>query len=175
MVSRKLLLKILVPLLSCISLMGCLSTPKGTSIQVVNAIEVLGRNGAQFQGRLLRIESKGNEFTEASTVRENALIRATWETYQLGYEYFMIVFEDSDVSRSSYTTSGSATTWYNSFGSTYTTYNPGQTYNKTTHSVALIILSCSEDELLDDVPTFSVNSRLSQAQHYFDKTGGEKK
>ena len=157
----------------CIAFIGCVSTPKETTMHVVNAVEVLGRNGARFQDRLLRIVSKGNEFTEAETVRENALIRATWETHQLGYEYFMIISEDSNATRSTYTTSGSATTRYDTFGNAYTTYNPGHTYNSTCHTVVLIILACSEDELFDDVPTFAVNSRLSQAQEYFDKTEGE--
>lgn len=172
---KRLWLKIIIfALILCFILIGCVSTPKDTTIQVVNAIEILGRNGARFQDRLLKIVSKGNEFTEASIVRENALIRATWETYQLGYEYFMIISEDNNATRNTHTTSGSATTRYDSFGNAYTTFTPGHTYNSTYHTVVLIILVCSEEELFNDVPTFAVNSRLTQAQEYFNKIGSQK-
>jgi hypothetical protein len=148
--------------------LGCMSTPKSTSIQAVNPVEVLGKTAAPFQGRLIKIESKGNEFTEADTVRENALIRATWETYKLGYEYFIIISEDAGAFYESFTTAGNAITRFDASGNVYTTYNPGHTYNSTRHYVIIIIMACSADELPENVPTFSVNSRLPQAQSCFD-------
>ena len=146
---------------------GCVSTPRNTSLEVLNAMEILGRNGSHFQGRLLRIESQGNENTDPRTVRENALIRATWETHQLGFEYFMLIFEEGDQSSSSFTLPGYSTTQYDLYGNARTTHNPGQTYTTTQHSYVIFILACNEDELMDDVPTFLVNTRLEQAINNF--------
>ncbi|MDR0456632.1 MAG: tetratricopeptide repeat protein [Treponema sp.] len=172
MVFNRVWLKILIMfLLFGITLAGCasvpVSTPKeSTSRQVINAVEVLGRDGIQFQGRVLRITSQGNIYTSAFGVRENALDRATWETYQLGYEYFIILSEDGSASQNLHTTPGSART--TTIGeNTYTTYTHGSTYTTTSHSVVMVILCCSEDELSDGVPTFSVYSRLFSAQYYF--------
>ncbi|MCL2704615.1 MAG: hypothetical protein FWE72_00210 [Spirochaetaceae bacterium] len=145
-------------------LISCASTPKSTSIQVANAVEVMGINWAQYQGRVLKIESIGNSSTDITTVRENALIRATWETYQLGFDYFMILSENGSATRNTYTTSGSATTI-----GTYTYINPGTIYNTTSHSLIIIIFCCFENELFNDVPTFSVSSRLAQARQFFKK------
>jgi len=168
------LLKYLILLFLLITtLISCTSTPKSTSMQVANAVEVMGINWAKYQGRILRIVSKGNEFTDAETVRENALIRATWEVHQLGFEYFIILSENGTATHSSFTTSGSATTRYDGYGNAYTTYNPSQTYNLTSHSLIMIVLGCNEEELINDVPTFSVSSRIEKAQQYFNMNKGQ--
>jgi hypothetical protein len=164
---------VVMPFLFVIALLGCASSPKATSMQVANAVEVMGINWSQYQGRILRIESKGNEYTSAATVRENALVRATWEIHQLGLEYFMILVEDKDAKRHTYTSFGSAATQVNHFGFAYTTFIPGHTQNSTSYSLAIIVLGCSEDELINDIPAFSVNSRLEQAQKSFDVTGAQ--
>ena len=62
-------------------------------MQVANAVETMGINWAQYQGRILRIESQGNEFTNPEIARKNALIRATWEIHLLGFEYFIVLCE----------------------------------------------------------------------------------
>jgi hypothetical protein len=143
---------------------GCVSTPKSTSIQFVNAAEVLGKSGQPFQGRVIRIVSDGNEFTSSDVVRENALIRAAWESCQLGYEYFTIISESGP--RGSSTTRGYANTTYDSFGTAHTTYNA---YTATAYSITLIIMACNADELPGNAPIYSVSSRLPQAQEYFGK------
>jgi hypothetical protein len=151
-----------------ITLISCTSTPKSTSMSVANAVEVMGINWSKYQGRILRIVSQGNEFTNAETVRENALIRATWEVHKLGFEYFIILSENGTATHSSFTTSGSARTRYDGFGNAYTTYTPGQTYNSTSHSLIIMVFGCNEEELINDVPTVSVSSRIEKAQQYFD-------
>jgi hypothetical protein len=153
-----------------IVLIGCTSTPKSTSVDIANAVEVMGINWEKYQGRILRIKSKGNDLTNSETVRENALIRATWEVHQLGFEYFIILSESGSATNKSYTTSGNATTRFDSFGNAHTTINPGQTYNSTSYSLTIIIFGCNKEDLINDVPTFSVSSRLEQAQKYFNIT-----
>jgi len=168
MKNKKFLLKYFTLIfLLIMTLIGCTSTPKSTSMVVADAVEVMGINWSKYQGRILRIESKGNEFTSSEAVRENALIRATWEVHQLGFEYFIILSENGTATHSSYTTSGRATTRYDVYGNAYTTYNPGHTYNSTSHSLVIIIFGCNEEDLINDVPTFSVNSRIEKAQQYF--------
>jgi len=169
---RMVLIYYIMPFLLNFVLTGCTSTssPKETSIQIANAVEVMGINWSKYQGRILRIESKGNESTDADTVRENALIRATWEINKLGFDYFVILSENGKATHSTYTTSGSAITM-----GTYTYINPGQTYNVTSHTLTIIVLGCSKNELMNDVPAFSVSSRLEQAQHYFNIDEGQNK
>ena len=174
MINKKMLLKyIITPFLVILALTSCTSTPRSTKMQVANAVEVMGINWAQHQGRILRIESKGNEFTEPEIVRENALIRATWEVHQLGLEYFIILSENgrvthssfsgasTSIGRSSETARGSAT-----FGR-YTQISLGMDQPSITHSLVIIIFGCSESELVNDVPTFAVNTRLEKAKKYF--------
>jgi Flp pilus assembly protein TadD len=169
-------------------------TLHGTSRgEVENIAEVLGGSWTKFQGRLYRIEANG------SSAKNNALIRATWETYRLGYEHFIILSEDEDISRETHTTPGQTITntpaqtmpnytqgqYAEGFfipGTTSFTYEfgtssssstssptnvPGITYTTTRHSVVMLIFCCSEDELLDDKPAFSVSTHLSEAIYYF--------
>ena len=134
-----------------------------TNFIIENAIEIFGREGAHFQGRVIRVESFSNN---ATAVRENALIRATWEIDQLDYEYFMILSENNSTLRTTYTTSGYAST-HNIGGRIYTTYSPGSVRTNYNHSVILIILCLSADDinlLPDNTIIFSVITRLSQAQ-----------
>jgi len=174
MKNKEMLLKYLISLFFLIStLISCTSTPKSTSMQVANAVEVMGINWSKYQGRILRIVSKGNEFTDAETVRENALIRATWEVHQLGFEYFIILSENETATHRSHTTPGSATTYYDSLGKAHTTYTNGYTSNTTSHSLSIIVFGCNEEELINDVPTFNVNSRMEKAQQYFNKNKGQ--
>jgi len=110
---------------------------------------------------------------DASKVRENALIRATWEVDRLGYEYFIILAENNNASQSMHTRPGYPNT-YNIDGTNYTIYTPGS-FRTGGYSVAMIILCCSTEDLngLDnDVPIFSVSSRLSQAQQIIMKEKG---
>jgi hypothetical protein len=171
MIKKMSLTYVVMSFLFIITLLGCASNPKATSMQVANAVEVMGINWEQYQGRILRIESKGNGYTSAETVRENALIRATWEIHQLGFEYFMILSENENAKRNSYTTFGSPIVGFGGFGFSNMFFSSSYTHNSTSHSVIIIVLGCSGDELINDVPTFSVSTRLEQAQQAFDVTG----
>jgi Flp pilus assembly protein TadD len=105
-----------------ISLTGCGSVPhvhptpilSGTSgAELENTVEVLGSSWTKFQGRLLRIGATG------SSAKNNVLIRATWETYRLGYEHFIILSEEEDITHETHTTPGQTIT-------TTPNYTPGQ-------------------------------------------------
>ena len=128
----------------------------GTSSLVVgNIVESLGSSWTPYQGRLLEISARSSY---VPTARDNALIRASWEAHQLGYDYFMIISEKSDVipGTSGYRATESSNSYTNIF-------TPGARTG-TSYSVVMIILCCSEDELLGDKPRFPVSTRLSTAQ-----------
>jgi len=145
-----------------------------TSMQIENDINVLGRDGTKIQGLIIRITSRGSN---APTARENALLRASWEINLLGYEYFIVLSENG--TEHTHSSTGYFTTYtspsYTIGGKTYggytsTQYHPGYSY--TTHSVEMIILCRSKNELneLTGVPIFSVNERLSRAQQILEET-----
>ncbi|CAD7044671.1 hypothetical protein REJC140_03851 [Pseudorhizobium endolithicum] len=75
-----------------------------------------------------RIVSRGNGFTDSTTVQDYSLLKAAETALSTGNTHFAVV-SSADATRNEYgQTSGYMQT--NVIGNTaYTTYNPGQTYN----------------------------------------------
>jgi hypothetical protein len=101
-----------------------------------------------------QISVKGNGYTSSAKVNEMALLRAAELAKTNGYNHFVILNLDQYERQSSYTTAGTSTT--NTYGSataygsgnyatatgsatSYTTYNPGQTYNIVKPGVDVVV------------------------------------
>lgn len=74
---------------------------------------------------MFRVEFTGNGFTRGERASDFALLRASELTLDNGYRYFVIMDENHDVQRHTYTTSGTTSTSVNSYGN-YTDVNVRQ-------------------------------------------------
>ncbi|WP_339721103.1 hypothetical protein [uncultured Paraglaciecola sp.] len=82
--------------LSCfLILVGC-AAPQATRYQATSAENEFGYTQTQLTDTQHRIEFVGNRFTEASRIKDYAMLRAAELTIQKGYDWFTILTSETD-------------------------------------------------------------------------------
>lgn len=91
-----------------------------------------GFSDSQIQNDIFRVNFRGNGYTDLSTASDYALLRAAEIAIQNGFNYFIIIQDNSSIKTSIITTPGYAHTYgdigaHGDYGSYYahTTYYPG--------------------------------------------------
>lgn len=75
-----------------------------------------------------RISARGNGYTDATTIQDYALLKASETTLAAGHTHFVALSGRDATARSTYQSSGTMSS--NVIGnSIFTTYSPGQSYN----------------------------------------------
>jgi hypothetical protein len=87
-----------------------------------------GVTAAPITNDTYRISSRGNGFTDPTTIQDYSLLKAAEVTLASGGTHFLVVTANDATNRSVGTTPGTFQT--NVYGNTaFTTYNPGVTYD----------------------------------------------
>ncbi len=87
-----------------------------------------GVTAAPITNDTYRISSRGNGFTDPTTIQDYSLLKAAEVTLAAGGTHFLVVTANDATNRSVGSTAGTFQT--NVYGNTaYTTYNPGVTYD----------------------------------------------
>jgi hypothetical protein len=124
-----------------------------------------GFKDMQLATNVWRISFQGNAYTSAERAWDFAMLRACELTQQNGYPRFAVATENNSVVTSSFSTPATATTSMNAYGTTsgtlygnqyhgntylsgssYTTYDPGQTYTFNKPNSAVIIVGLHEEQ-----------------------------
>lgn len=114
-----------------------------------------GYSDVQLDKNTIQVTFRGNAYVSRETVSTYLLYRCAETTVEHGFDYFVIVDRDVDVTHGAITTAGhySGTTYYSGGGTAWThgTYTPGQTVPYRKYGITAVI-KMYKGEKPEDLP-----------------------